>query len=284
MRGAFYGVFASGITLIFGILDIINLAHGATFMWGAVLGWLLMSELGFTLGPALLAVAGIGGVLGVLTYQVAIKPIYFRRDAEYLGPLLSTIALSILGVNLAETYVGTSILRYPPESTTFGTFEVSGVTISSAQLWLMAVAAAFMVALWYLVDRTALGRNLKAIEENREVAAMLGLNVGRLISTMFFIAGALAGCAGLLLGVAFDAASPYMGIPLDFKGFAVVVLGGMGSVKGAFLAGFLVAGVEVLTVILLSSEFQDLVSYAMLILTLAFMPNGLFGKSREQRA
>lgn len=283
-QGAFYALFAAGLTLIFGVLDILNMAHGAVFMWGAMLSWYLMSALGVNFGFALLITIVFCGLMGLLLEHTAFRPLR-GRSSGHLPPLVSSLALSIVLVHVAEKIFGTRVVRYPDDTVPFAqSVEVGGAQVSLLHVVLLVVALVLMGALWYMVARTRLGRSIRALQENPKVARLMGVDVDRTIAWMFVIASVLAGIAGAFLGVAYNSASPYMGHWVDLKGFAVIILGGMGSIPGALLGGMLIAFAEIGTVAYLSSDYRDAAVFVVLMGMLLLKPSGLLGSSREVRA
>ncbi|PZO18668.1 MAG: branched-chain amino acid ABC transporter permease [Burkholderiales bacterium] len=283
-QGAFYALFAAGLTLIFGVLDILNMAHGAVFMWGAMLSWYLMSVLGVHFGFALLITIVFCGVMGLLLEYAAFRPLR-GRSTGHLPPLVSSLALSIVLVHVAEKIFGTRVVRYPDDAVPFAKYvELGSAQVSLLHVVLMVVALVLMGALWYMVARTRLGRSIRALQENPKVARLMGVDVDRTIAWMFVIASVLAGIAGVFLGVAYNSASPYMGHWVDLKGFAVIILGGMGSIPGALIGGLLIAFAEIGTVMFLSSDYRDAAVFVVLMGMLLVKPSGLLGSSREVRA
>ena len=283
-QGAFYALFAAGLTLIFGVLDILNMAHGAVFMWGAMLSWYLMSTMGLHFGFALLITIVFCGLMGLLLEFTAFRPLRGRSTGQ-LAPLVSSLALSIVLVHVAEKIFGTRVVRYPDEAVPFAKYvKLGDAQVSMLHVVLMVVALVLMGALWYRVARTRLGRSIRALQENPQVARLMGVDVDRTIAWMFVIASVLAGIAGAFLGVAYNSASPYMGHWVDLKGFAVIILGGMGSIPGALLGGLLIAFAEIATVVFLSSDYRDAAVFVVLMGMLLLKPSGLLGSSREVRA
>ena len=283
-QGAFYALFAAGLTLIFGVLDILNMAHGAVFMWGALLSWYLMNTWGVRFELALVVTVVFCGGMGLLLEATAFRPLRKRLSGP-LAPLVSSLAVSIVLVNVAEKFFGTRVVRYADGTVPFPTtLQVGDAQLSTLHLVLMIVALVLMAALWYLITYTKLGRSIRALQENPKVARLMGVDVDRTIAWMFVIASALAGIAGAFLGVAYNSASPYMGHWVDLKGFAVIILGGMGSIVGAMIGGLLIAFAEIATVVYLSSDYRDAAVFVVLMGMLLFKPSGLFGSSREVRA
>ena len=188
-------------------------------------------------------------------------------------------------VHVAEKIFGTRVVRYPDDAVPFTKYvDVGGAQVSMLHVVLMIVALVLMGALWYMVARTRLGRSIRALQENPKVARLMGVDVDRTIAWMFVIASVLAGIAGVFLGVAYNSASPYMGHWVDLKGFAVIILGGMGSIPGALLGGLLIAFAEIGTVVFLSSDYRDAAVFVVLVGMRVLKPSGLLGSSREVRA
>lgn len=283
-QGAFYAIFAAGLTLIFGVLHILNMAHGAIFMWGAFTSWLIISRLEIPFVIALPLAVIFSGLMGVVLDRIAFAPLR-KRNTSFLPPLVSSLAFSIILVNLAEKVFGTRVVRYPQEMVPLQvTYELAGIKFSALQLLLLVVALVIMAGLWILVTKTKLGRQIRAIEESPRIASLLGVDVETTLGKMFFVAAGLAGAAGVFIGVAYNAVSPYIGMWVDLKGFAIIVLGGMGSIPGAVVGGFILGFAEIATVTFLSSDYRDGVAFIILILILIFKPSGLMGSSREVRS
>lgn len=283
-QGAFYAMFAAGLTLIFGVLDILNMAHGAVFMWGAMFSWYLMNVMGLDFATALFLTVIFCGVLGLLLEHTAFRPLR-KRQSGHLSPLVSSLALSIVLVSIAEKLFGTRVVRYQPETIPFSTgIDLGFAQVSLLQIVLMLTALFLTGSLWYLISKTKLGRSIRALQENPKVARLMGVNVDSTIAWMFVIASALAGVAGAFLGVAYNSASPYMGHWIDLKGFAVIILGGMGSIPGALLGGLLIAFAEIGTIVYLSSDYRDAAVFVVLMGMLILRPTGLLGSSKEVRA
>jgi branched-chain amino acid transport system permease protein len=276
-QGAFYALFAAGLTLIFGVLHILNMAHGSIFIWGSFTAWLLITRVEMPFFLAIILAVICSGVYGLIINEIAFKPLR-KKGTSYLPPLVSSLAVSIILVNVAELVFGTRVVRYNqaeiPLQTTFSFF---GRDISVIQIVLFLLAIVLMGGLWILINKTRVGREIKAIEENPMVASLLGINIERSIRFMFFLSAALAGIAGIFIGIAFNTISPYMGMVFDLKGFAIIVLGGMGSIPGALLGGFILGFGEIATVTFFDSNYRDAFVFSLLLLILFIKPNGLFG-------
>lgn len=274
--GSMYALFALGYTLVFGVLDILNLAHAAVFMLAAFGALALVSAADLHILVALpLAMLG-AGLLGVILERLAFRPLRGRADSNISG-LISSLAMAAIFEAIALEVWGPNVARFP-----FGTIpEVSipimGAVITRLQLTVIAVAVGLFLVLWWLVQRTRLGREVRAVAESPRAARVLGVDVDRAIAASFFISSALGGAAGVLFGLAYNSVSPDMGRGVELKGLAVIILGGMGSMTGAVVAGFALGLVEVFVVSHLGGSYRDAVSFAALFLILVLRPRGLFG-------
>lgn len=281
--GSVYALFALGYTLVFGVLDILNLAHGAVFMWGAFFGLLAVTQLGLPIWAAL-PVAMLGsGLLGIVLDRVAFRPLR-KRNAPQLSAIISSIGASTILVSMAQGAFGAQVSRFPLETLPSQVFTFGTVRITLIQLIVFAASVLLMIALLLFMQRSRSGKAMRAVAYSGRISALLGINVDRIIVTTFFVSSALAGASGVFLGLAFSAISPFMGAPIELKGLTVIILGGLGNVPGAILAGFLLALTEVFGVAYVSSDFRDAIAFTVLILVLLFRPAGLLGTAVERRA
>jgi branched-chain amino acid transport system permease protein len=292
--GTVYGLIALGYTMVYGILFMINFAHGEIFMIGAyvgwwVLSWLLQAQLA-TLHPAwvvplLLANAMLfTGMLGVGLERFAYRPLYLR-GATRLGPLISAIGASIFLQNAVMLTQGARMKVYMTNLLFPRTwrFQVAGVSISALVLVMIGVAGLMMWGLHVLVQRTNLGRAIRAVAEDREMAAVMGVNVRRVITSTFFLGSALGGAGGVLVGLYYTQIDFFMGYSAGLKAFTAAVLGGIGNIRGAMLGGLVLGLVESLAVTFMNPAYKDVVAFAILILTLVFRPNGILGENVADR-
>lgn len=288
--GSVYALFALGFTLVFGVHHVLNLAHGSVCMWGAFIGLIAVAP-GSVFGAAqatpflplpvafLLAMLG-GGLLGVLLDLLAFRPLR-RRHATEFAALVSSIGASLVLISLAQQLSRTRILRFP-----FGTFPLviyrfAGLRVSLLQLFIVGCVAVLFAALLFYLYRTSFGRQVRAVAVNERAATLLGVNPAAVYLQIFFISGALAGAAGVLIGLAFNSVNFLMGEPYLMRAFVVVVLGGLGSVTGAVVAGLLLGLIQVLTVVYLSSGLSDAIIFSVLFLMLLVRPTGLFAGLRR---
>lgn len=335
--GAVYALFALGYTLVFGVLDLLNLAHGSVFMWGAYFGLLAVTALGLPLWAALLVAMLGAGLVGVLLERLAYKPLRQRtlgtnvlwggflvalvglmglfdtavttillvagtavmlaglwldykgvragppRRSPHLASLISTIGASTILVTLAQSSFGAQQSRFPPDTFPNQIYSVGPISVSLLQLVIFALSLLLMGALSLYVFRSRTGRAMRAVAFRERAAALLGIHVDRIFSQTFFLSSALAGAAGVLYGLAFNAITPFMGAPVQLKGLTVIVLGGLGNIGGAVLGGFAVALLEVFSVAAGQSDLRDAIVFLLLFLILLVRPSGLLGNSAESR-
>ncbi len=335
--GGVYALFALGYTLVFGVLDILNLAHGSVFMWGAFLGLVCVTTLGLPLWLSLLLAMLGAGLLGVILERLAFKPL--RQSSlgisilwggfllallgamrlfpalvnwglgaagmlgmlvgivlDYLGlrpgplrkspslaPMISSIGASTILVTLSQSAFGAQQSRFPIGSFPNQSYTFGSVTITLIQVVIFGLSLALMAGLSWFVFRTRTGQAMRAVAFSQRTAALLGIHNDKIILQTFFISGALAGAAGVLHGVAFNAITPFMGIPIELKGLTVIILGGLGNIGGAVIGGFVVAGLEVFSVAAGQSNFRDAIVFTLLFLMLLVRPQGLLGKKNTRR-
>ncbi len=273
--GSVYALFALGYTLVFGVLDILNLAHAAIFMMGAMLSWWLVSAQGWSLFAAFPVAVLAAGLLGVLLDRVAFLRLR-RRAAGHLSPLISSIAMSLVFVGVARLLFTSDRHQFPADAFPKVYYDMGNVRISSLDVTILIVSLIMMAGLTWLVRRTPLGRAMRAVAENPKAAALLGVNIERVIMQTFFIASALGGAAGVLYGLSLNSIEPNMGGSVELKGLSIIILGGMGSISGAVVAGFMVGIIEVLSIVLGRSELKDAFVFAALFLVLLLRPEGIF--------
>lgn len=274
--GSVYSLFALGFTLVFGINHVLNLAHGAVFTLGAFAALYAITLLDLPLPIAALAAMLVGGAASVLVDVVCFRALR-RRDAPEFAAIVSSIGGGLILTSLAQQISNTQVMRFP-----FGTFpvviwRVFGLRIQLLQLVIIASVAVIVLCLLLYLYRTEFGRQIRAVAISGRTAQLLGINPALIFAQVFFIAGALAGAAGLLIGLAFNSVHYVMGEPLLLRAFVVVVLGGMGSIPGAVVAGLLLGVVQSLSVAYVSSGAADAVIFGLLFAMLLLRPTGLFG-------
>ena len=276
--GAVYTLLALSFSLVMGILGILNLAIAELFMIGGYLGFTLISS-GFPL-----PVAVLGGLLGAALIAVVIEKIGYQplRDAPLVTPMLSTLGFSIILQNIATNLWGSDPLQLPDEF--LGSrYTVGPVNIGEMQVIVLGATVVLVAIVAYIVQRTSMGRALRAVAENREVARILGVSADRLTMLAFIMSGALAGVAGVLIALHYGAITPYLGVEIGLKAIAVMVIGGTRQIWGALVAGPLIGIAEVLTVAYGGSQVRDFVVYGFMILILLLRPQGLLGGARSDQ-
>ena len=275
--GSAYAVIAIGYTLVFGVLNIVNMAPGGIFMVGAYIGLLLVTEAGFGIFPALIGAMVCGAVLGYALEIFALRPLR-RRTVTHLAPLISTIGVSTFLESVALMVWGPQTRSFPTsfgnELMDFGAFKISGIQIIS-----LGTAVVLMVLLTILLNKTKIGKAVRATSESAETASLLGINTGRIITFTVMMASALGAAAGVLIGLSFNAIEPTMGTAMGLKGLAVLIMGGLGNVEGAMAGGFILGIAEVFSVAYGSSSYRDAVAFGIIILILFIRPEGLFSKA-----
>lgn len=281
--GGVYSLFALGYALVFSVLGVLNLAHSAVFMWGAFIGLVAVTRLGISVWLAVPVAMLVAGLIGVLLDIVAFAPLR-RRNAPRISQLISSIGMAILLVNIAQLLFGTQPQRFPLGTIPSDPLPDLPFRITPIQIIILLVSVALMALLQALVNRTRTGQAMRAVAFNQRVASLLGVNVGGIFRLTFFLAGALAGAAGVLFGLAYNSMTPFMGDAVALKGLTVIVLGGLGNIQGAVLGGFVVAALEVFSIAAGGSNYRDAFVFTLLFLILLFRPQGLVGQAQQNRA
>lgn len=273
MLGGAYALVAIGYTLIFGVLNLLHLAHGDIFMVGAYVG-LALTLVGFppwaTLGGAMLAAAA----LGVVVERVAFRPV--RSRGSHVTPLMTTIAVGLVLQHVVVKIFGAEPVAFPAPFAA-ASLHLGPVTLSTLQLLILGTSVALMALLELFLRWTPTGMAIRATAENPTIAGLMGINVSLAIVITFAVASALAGAAGVLLAWNFTGLSPFFGVKVGLKGLAIMLLGGLGNVTGAMVGGLVIGVVEVLSVAYLASSYRDAFAFAVMILILLVRPTGLLG-------
>ncbi len=280
--GAVYALFAIGYTLVFGVLDILNLAHAAIFTAAAFMAFSL-AALGVPLPLAFLIAAVAAGVIGILLDRVAFAPLR-KRNAGTLVPLISSIGVAIIIGAVLRAIYGVDERHFSMGGLDATPLHLGPVTFTTLELAILAAAVVLMLVLSYVMRSTPLGRGIRAVAEDRVAAALLGVDLERTIGATFFIASALGGAAGVLTGLEYNSVTIDMGGPIELKGLAIIILGGMGSVTGAVIGGFVLAAVETLAIAYGLSGWRDAVLFGVMFVILVARPTGLFGKLALRKA
>ncbi len=281
--GSIYALFALGYTLVFGVLDILNLAHQAVFMICAYAALVLVVHLHMPIFAALPVAVLAGGLLGMVVDRIAFRPLRGRSDSNIAG-LISSIALATILEAAVLQFFGPDVERFPFGTVPTRSLQIGGAVVSELQIVIITIAVAMLLGLTWLLRRTRLGRRIRAVAESPKAARVLGVDVDRIISASFFVSSALGAAAGVLFGLAFNNVAPDMGRSVELKGLAVIVLGGMGSMPGAALAGVALGLLEVFTVAWIGSSYRDAVAFGVLFLVLVLRPRGLLGPAALREA
>lgn len=277
MLGSTYSLIAMGYTLVLGLLKMLNLAHGDVFMFGAFLGY-SFALLGIPLYWALLLAMVGAGIISLLVERFCFRPL---RKAHFLGPLLSTIAFGILLQNVGTQIWGSEPSRYP-QTMEMAQFQLGPVLISSVQLIILAISLLLMVGIDQFVRRTRMGRAMRATSENQINASLLGVDVNRVVRFTFFTSGALAGVAGVLTALVYLQITPFIGIRQGLIGMVAIVIGGLGNLRGAMIAGILIGVIEVLNDAYFTASYRDMIIFGLFFLFLMFKPEGLWGTTKQE--
>jgi len=277
--GSIYALIALGYTMVYGIIKLINFAHGDIYMVGAYVAFFATTYLKLSFFPALLLAMVVAAIVGVIIERLAYRPL---RYAPRIAVLITAI-----GVSLLLEYGG--ILLVSPQPRTFPTlfqtdvYVFGNIVVNSQQVLILAVALSLMVILTYVVQRTKIGKAMRAVSFDTDAARLMGIDVDRVISITFAIGSALAAAAGMLVGVYYNSIDPLMGIMPGLKAFVAAVLGGIGVIPGAMLGGILMGITEALVSGFISSTFRDAAAFAILIIILLFKPSGLLGKNVREK-
>lgn len=289
--GAIYGLIAIGYTMVYGIIGMINFAHGEVYMIGAfisVITYLILTTLGMSYVPLLLVVMLLASMLFTSVYGWTIERVAYRplRRAPRLAALISAIGMSIALQNYVQLTQGARVKALAPIISGGVTlFEQNGfeVRMSFLQIFIIILTTALMVGFSYLIDRTPLGRQQRACEQDRTMASLVGVNVDRTISTTFVMGAALAAVAGTMVTLYYGVVDFYIGFLAGVKAFTAAVLGGIGSLPGAMLGGILIGLIEAFWSAYFTIEYKDVAAFSILVLVLIFRPTGLLGKPEIEK-
>jgi branched-chain amino acid transport system permease protein len=288
--GSIYGLIAIGYTMVYGIIGMVNFAHGDVFMVGSFIALIFILLLGLSAGtPFLLLLLALILVLVIAmaltaVWGWAIERIAYRplRGSFRLAPLISAIGMSIVLANLVQIVQGARVKPLQP-LVTGGTTIVETATISNIQLLIVLTTIGLMVLFSWVVQATALGRNMRAVEQDRTMAALTGVNVDRTIAITFVIGAALAAVAGTMFLLYYGVIDFFIGFVACIKAFTAAVLGGIGSLPGAMLGGLVIALVETFWADWVGSAYKDVAAFSILAIILIFMPQGLLGRPEVEK-
>jgi len=303
--GAIYALIALGYTMVYGIIELINFAHGDIFMIGTFVCVSIFAAFGITssstaptgfalVGVLLITLLGamaVCAVLGVVIERVAYRPL---RNAPRLAPLISAIGVSLILEDVGKLWKGITYVSFPQIFPQIF-YHIGPIIITSINILVIVVALVLMVGLQWLVTKTRTGRAMRAVAQDREAAALMGVNVNRIIAITFFIGAGLAGAAGLIYGLQFGSTIFYLGFTLGLFAFTAAVLGGIGNLVGAMLGGVLIGVIEALSTLIPDSNnggiglphggaaWHEAIIFVVLILILVFRPSGLLGQQTPEK-
>jgi branched-chain amino acid transport system permease protein len=294
--GAIYALIALGYTLVYGVLRLINFAHSEIFMIGIFASLFTMHGLGIgdadppktglalvaTLVVVLVVAMAVSGAAAVVVERIAYRPLR-RHGAPRLAALITAIGVSLFLQELFAVRYGRDFLGFPRVLEKRQLFEFKGANVRSDKVLVLVAALVLMVALERFVARSKLGRGIRATAQDPETAALMGVNIDRVVMLTFLLGGLLAGAAGTLYGVFFEAARYDVGFLPGIKAFTAAVLGGIGNIRGALLGGLLLGLLENWGATVLGGEWKDVFAFAVLVLVLMFRPTGLLGEALGKR-
>lgn len=270
--GSVYVLIALGLTVIFGILGIAHFAHGSVAMFGGYVTYWFTQRFGLPFFGAMLVAMPVGMLLGMLLERVAYRPV---RDAPHINAFIIALGLTLLIDKLNLLAFGADQVVIPTPYREVRTF--AGLAVVELRLYVLATAVVLVTLMWLLITRTRMGRAVRAVAQNRPAAILMGVDVERVSSVVFAMSSALGIAAGALVGALF-AIAPGVGEGLVIKGFAVLILGGLGSIPGAIVGGLVLGVSETLAAGLISSAYKDVIAFLVMIIVLLFKPEGLLGK------
>ena len=283
--GSIYALIALGYTMVYGVLRLINFAHGDVYMVGAYVGYYLSRRLQGkepSLPSAILVMLGAMlacAIFGLVIERLAYRPV---RRASRLTLLITAIGVSLFIENAAQLVFGPDP-KFFPSLAPHAEFMVAGVRLTSEQITVIVVSFLLMILLRFFIQKTRTGKAMRAVSFNLDAAKLMGISTDRIIATTFAVGSALAAAAGLLIGMQIPKIDPLMGIMYGLKAFVAAVLGGIGNVPGAVLGGLLIGTSEVMVVGYLSSTYRDAIAFGILILVLILRPQGILGRVTKEK-
>jgi branched-chain amino acid transport system permease protein len=278
--GSTYSLIALGYTMVYGIIQLLNFAHGEIYMMGAFVALFLVLVLKINVFLAMILAMFFCAILGVIIEFVAYRPL---RKSSRLSALISAIGVSIFLSTLALLIFGADAKGFPDNAFPIVRFHIGPAEFSSLQILIFGVSALLMLTLEFIVHKTKIGKAMRATSQDYNTAALMGVNINLVIAFTFALGSSLAAAGGVLVGIYFNAVSFNMGLMAGLKAFAAAVLGGIGSIRGAMLGGIFLGIVEVFGVALGYSSYRDAIAFAILIIFLLFKPTGLLGLKIQKK-
>ncbi|MDR2610921.1 MAG: branched-chain amino acid ABC transporter permease [Clostridiales Family XIII bacterium] len=277
--GSIYALIALGYTMVYGIIKLINFAHGDVYMLGAYVGYAVTTFTGLGFFPAIIISMAACAVLGMLIERVAYKPL---RASSRIAVLITAIGISLLLEYVMMYFVGPEVRSYP-DVLSKQHFELGGVVVGVQQIYIVVTAVVLMALLQFIVKNTKRGKAMRAVSIDADAAQLMGIDVNRTISFTFLLGSALAGAAGVLVGIYYNSIDPLMGVMPGLKAFVAAVFGGIGSIPGAMIGGVGIGVIETLVSGYGSSMYRDAAVFALLIVILIVRPRGLLGKQTGEK-
>ncbi|MDM8312817.1 MULTISPECIES: branched-chain amino acid ABC transporter permease [Clostridium] len=279
--GSIYALIALGYTMVYGIINLINFAHGDVYMLGAFIGFGLITILKMSFLSALLISMVSCAIIGMVIERVAYKPI---RKSSRIAALITAISVSLF-LEYGTMYFVKPESRAFPQVLDNKTIELFGgkFMVSSIDIWIVVITVVLMVVLQYVIHKTKMGKAMRAVAMDSEAAQYMGISIDKTISFTFAIGSALAGAAGVLVGVYYNSINPLMGVMPGLKAFVAAVIGGIGVIPGAMFGGYFLGMTETMVSAYGGSLYKDAVAFAILIVVLLIKPNGLFGKNVKEK-
>ena len=280
-RGSIYALIALGYTMVYGIINLINFAHGEIYMIGAYIGFAVTTYMGLGLVPALLTSMVGCSLLGMLVEKIAYKPI---RKSSRISALITAISVSLFLQYTMVYFVSPQTRTFPELLKKSNIHLLDGrIVLDQKNIYILVITVSLMVLLQYIVRKTKLGKAMRAVAQDKEAAELMGVDVNKIISYTFAIGSALAGAAGVLVGMYYNTINPLMGAGPGLKAFVAAVLGGIGIIPGAVFGGFFLGMTETMVSAYGGSIFKDAVAFFILIIVLIIKPNGLLGKTVKEK-
>lgn len=277
--GSIYALLALGYTMVYGIINLINFAHGEIYMVGAMAGFYASRAFNLPFFPTLIVAMLSSGALGVIIEKVAYRPL---RKSPRITVLISAIGVSLLLQNGFRYLVGPSPKSFP-ELIPVVKYDLGLFQVNNIQVLTLGISLVLVLVLQYIVFRTRMGKAMRAVSYDMEAAQLMGINVNRTISFTFFLGSILAGAAGILVALSWTSIDPYMGMMPGLKAFVAAVLGGIGIIPGALIGGIFIGIAETLTKAYISTSLSDAIAFSILILVLLVKPTGILGKRESEK-
>ncbi|WP_303951964.1 branched-chain amino acid ABC transporter permease [Streptococcus vestibularis] len=277
--GSIYALLALGYTMVYGIIKLINFAHGDIYMMGAFVGYYAINSLKMNFWIALVFSMIVCAILGVVIEFLAYRPL---RNSTRISALITAIGVSFFLEYIMVYFVGADTRSFP-QSIKMYTYHFGSISVTNVQLLILVVALVLMVALQLIVKKTKMGKAMRAVSVDSDAAELMGINVNNTISFTFALGSSLAGAAGVLIGLYYNSIEPLMGMTPGIKAFVAAVLGGIGIIPGAALGGFVIGILETLSTAIGLSSYRDAIVYGVLIVILLLRPAGILGKNVKEK-